>query len=233
MGPFPFSLLFLEAIMHRMSVVAAATLGVAVMSAVQAAQFFFEGENRAVTFQTVTDQPEANWGSAMSGGFYSISNGAPLAGYGLYNIPAGSILPGTYYFAERGYEHYAHPRGLGIDYKAAIDGDIFTGFTNFAYTYNPNNTSTDMGWMWAYTDFAGSTIASITIAPNTDYSIRVSSVAGSPSNFDVFALLSEQVLPSNTVPAGGSYVSSPVPEPASLAALGIAGLAILRQRRTR
>lgn len=219
--------------MHRMSVIAAATLGVAAMSAVQAAQFFFEGENRAVTFQTVTDQPESNWGSAMSGGFYSISAPAPTAGYGLYNIPAGSILPGTYYFAERGFEHISHPRGLGIDYKAAIDNDIFAGFTNFAYTLNPNNASTDMGWMWAYTDTTGSTIASITIAPNTDYCIRLSSVAGSPSNFDVFALLSDQVLPSNVIPAGGSYVSTPVPEPMSVAGLAVAGIAILRQRRTR
>lgn len=171
--------------------------------------YYIEAENHAVTYQTVTDVPEANWGSAMSGGTFTIYAGAPGAGYGLYNIPAGTIPPGTYYFAERGFENYSHPRGLGIDYKPVIDNDIFTGFTNFAYTLNPNNMSTDMGWMWAYTDFSSSTaIATITIAPNTDYSLRVSSVAGSPSNSDVFALLSAPTLPDNAIPAGGRYVST-------------------------
>jgi len=217
--------------MHRETMLAVVGLVSAGFSgAAMGAQYFIEAESRAVTFQTVTDQPEASWGSAMSGGIYSISAGAPSAGYCLYNIPAGTIPAGTYYFAERGFEHYSHPRGLGIDYKPAIDNDIFTGFTNFAYTYNPNNVSTDMGWLWSYTDSSGSTIASITIAPNTDYSIRLSSVASSPSNFDVFALLSEQVLPPNAVPAGGSYVSTPVPEPVSLGVVGLSGLMMIRRR---
>jgi len=182
----------------------AATAGLA-----NADAYYIEAESHVETYQTVTEQPESNWGSAMSAGVFTIYAGAPAAGYAMYNIPAGTVPAGTYYFAERGFEHYAHPRGLGIDFKATGGTDIFNGFTNFGYTYNPNNQSTDMGWMWAYTDFTSSTtIATITIDPSLDYSIRVSSVAGSPSNSDVFALLSAPTLPDNAIPASGRYIST-------------------------
>jgi len=209
---------------------AVASLSVAVTANVAlASQYFIEAEDYAAVFNTPELDP-SDFGNTMSGGHYlKMKNND----YTAYDITANSIPAGTYYIAERGYSVNSQSRGLGIDVKNGATGDITQGYAVIpAFTFNSNNSNNAFEWKWAYTDFSSSTLATLTIVNNQAISLRMGSIGSSADFPDVFALLSEAVLPSNTVPDGGSYISTAVPEPASLGLLGVVGLAVMRRRRS-